>query len=172
MAWPDELLPAVRGMIGDDGAAPAYTDAQLKTLACVSAGQLNLEAGPFAEAYAASVAALTITPDPAGDPDYLTLLSLKTACAVSRGQVVKTAGQAIRIVDNKSEIDLRQAFQARLAAADGNWCAAYAAALSEYRKGQLAAAPFGRAVVTPPGRDGGDAVDTGGGGGPAYWGGL
>lgn len=165
MSWHAELLPAVRGMIGDDGATPTYTDAQLKTLACVSAGQLNLEAGPFADTYVPSVAAATITPDPEADADYLTLLSLKTACAVSRGQVVKTAGQAIRIVDNKSEIDLRQAFQARLAAADGNWCAAYATALGDYRKGQLAAAPFGRAVVTPTRGSGDEAPES-----PVYWG--
>ena len=57
MAWPDELLPAVRGMIGDDGLTPAHTDAQLKTLAVVSAGQLALEAPALADPYVATVSA-------------------------------------------------------------------------------------------------------------------
>lgn len=167
MAWPDELLPAVRGMIFDDGATPSYTNAQLKTLAVVSAGQLHLAVPAFAAAYTAAVAAATITPDPAADAAYMTLLALKTACAVSRGQVVKTGGQAVRIKDNKSEFDLRDAFRARLAAADGNWCRAFDNALGEYRKGQLAAAPFARCVTTPV--RGGGALTADSDGAPATW---
>ena len=149
MAWYDELIPAVRGMVGDDGATPSFTDAQLKTLAAVSATQLHLEVPAFADTYTVAIATPAITPDPSADAVYMALLALKTACAVSRGQVVKTAGQAIRWKEGRSEMDLRDAFRARLAAADGNWCAAYATALGDHRKGELAAGEFARAVVTP-----------------------
>jgi hypothetical protein len=149
MAWSDELLPAVRGMIGDDGTTHKYTDSQLLTLAAMSAGQLGVEVPDWGAEYVASVAALTITPDPVDDAAYMALLSAKTACAVSRGEVVRSVGRAIRLKDGRSEIDLTDAFRARLAAADGNWCKAFATLLADYRKAQLGGAEFVRAIVTP-----------------------
>jgi hypothetical protein len=89
MLWTDELLPAVRAMVGDDGAAATYLDAQLTTLAVVSVGQLHLAVSAFADTYTASVSTAGISPAPsAGGPDgasYQTDLALKTACGVTHG---------------------------------------------------------------------------------------
>jgi hypothetical protein len=167
MPWLDELLPAVRGMLGDDGPSPRYSDLQLSRMAAVAAGQLRLDVPAFA-GYLPTISVPDISPDPSDDPSYLTLLALKTTCAIARGAALKAAaaGGGVMVTDARTTVDLRSAFQARLQAANGSACAAYQEALGQYRRGELAAAPFARGVTTPA--RGGTSDD----GGPQLWGEL
>lgn len=152
MAWDTQLLPAVRALVNDEvtpGVNPKYTDSQLRTILAVSAMQLAMDAPTLAQDYTVTIVPAVITPDPSADAPYMTLLAMKGACTLSRGQAAKASGMAVRVIEHRSELDLRGVFTARLAAADGNWCKAYKVALDDYFKGQLAAAEFALAVVTP-----------------------
>lgn len=136
-------------MIGDDIEPFTYTDTQLTKMIVASARMVLIDA-KFSTAYIIDAINQTITPDPLTVPDnnFISLVALKAACLFNNGQATRNAGQAIRIVDNRSEIDLRDAFRARQALVDGSWCKTYKEALSNYRKDSIVS--IGGLIVTTP----------------------
>ncbi len=158
MAWLDSGLPTVRAMLGDTGTVPTYSDDQIEQTLVIAASHVVMDAASvgFDYAYVADIAQITITPDPTDsaslDTDFFNLMCMKAACIISYGAAVKTSGQAIRIKDGASEIDLREASKARLQAAKEGWCGQYKAALALYitnERNSGNAGPNGRLVVTP-----------------------
>lgn len=135
-SWDEELPLVVRDMVGDTSASPKFTDEDLQGL-IVSAARAVSAVAPFLNQYTTNRDDLTIVPDPTvaltRDDWFSLLICEKAACVLTRGQLIKTAGQAIRVVDAGSEIDLRDAFRARQAS-EKTWCAQFDKDLLDYRR--------------------------------------
>ncbi len=149
--WQEESVTLVRAFV-DDIDATRYTDERLETLVAVAAFQVRLEVDLPAE-YEVDVANATIDPDPSDedtrDENFVNLISLKAACIIDRGAASRVSGQAIRIKDGTSEIDLRAVPAAKLALLkQGGWCPVYEDAKDSYITGQ-AGGVVGAAVVSP-----------------------
>lgn len=154
MAWAEEIIPMVREFIGDtNSAAYRFTDTQLESSIISTSRLVVFDVRPteFVNNYIISVENGVISPDPTAtityDPDFITLLAMKSACVINQGQAIKAAGQSIRIKDGSSEIDLKDAFRARWQVAESGWCAAYQKALSLFKRDKTLG--LGRLVTTP-----------------------
>jgi hypothetical protein len=158
----DEVIPELRALLGDDGASPKYTDAQLETLWVAAARRVVFDTAAvgLARAYALSVADATVTPDPTApatpDPEFVTLATAHAACLANQGAAVKGAGQAIAIGSTGGDrIDLKDTWKARESVLRLGACAAYKAMLAAYLRDRRPGGPRdpggggGRAVVTP-----------------------
>lgn len=150
MAWQEEMTTVLRALI-DDLDATTYTDDRLETLLTVAAFQVATTVD-FPVTYVADPPNQTITPDPTISPNrddnFINLVTIKAACIIDRGSASRVSGQAIRIKDGTSEIDLRGVPQAKMALLKQGWCATYEGEKTDYLTSQ-SGYTAGAAVVSP-----------------------
>lgn len=129
-----ELIKVLRSIIGDDSDTPTYSDARLQT-ALVIAAQVVLMEVSFSNSYEVDIINETISPDPTDsttrDNPFITLITTKAACRLSRGESKISSGQAIRVKDGSSEVDLKDAAKYKQAVAD-SFCKEYQDMKFEY----------------------------------------
>src|SRR5262245_14031646 len=139
MAWDDELPIVLRVMINDLADTPTYSDDRL-TQVLVVADRLVKQALEFQVDYVVDVEDIDITSDPNAPPtrddNFINLVCAQAACIIDRGAAIGAASQAIRVRDGSSEVDLRTAFQAKLALLEKGWCAVYQDMKDEYKLSQ------------------------------------
>lgn len=156
MAWQDQLVPMLRDMLGDNVAPLKFTDEDLEGVLITGARLVSKEVG-FVNEYVIDRENISILPDPTLeatlDPDFSNLMTVRAACIITKGQMIKTSGQAIKIVDNKSQIDLKDTFRARQAVVEQTWCKQYQIDLLNYKK-RVGGSGGGnsRQVISPYGR--------------------
>jgi hypothetical protein len=154
MAWQDELVTVLRFLINDLAAIPQYDDDRLEQGLVIAARLVLTEAG-FTPVYTADVVNVDIKPDPTDDAGgsrndaFTNLVATKAACIIDRGAASAAAGQAILVQDGTSRVDLRKAFDARLALLKMGHCAAYDTMLEEYLTGQGGVHTLGAAIMGP-----------------------
>ena len=83
--WQDEMVPMLRIIINDVGAAPTYTDGRLETILVVAAHLIQTEIS-YSNTYVIKISDTTITPDPytAGDTTFMNFTVMKSACLVDQ----------------------------------------------------------------------------------------
>lgn len=115
MSWDTELTVIARVLINDLGDTPTFTDARLQqtiaTAALMVAQEIDL-----GQTYTISVSPSgIISPDPTlvgtKDDIAVVLFPLKAACIIDQNRLQGAAGNAIRIRDGDSEIDLSVGFR-------------------------------------------------------------
>lgn len=152
MAWQDESIPTLRVLLGDvDEAAQIYSDDSLESTLVVAAKQV-LAVASFPTAYAASVANVTLSPDPttgSGQDDaFVNLFTLKAAAILDRTEASLAARRGIVVKDGTSAIDLSKVADAKIRLLKLGWNAVFDDALFEY-KYQRTNGVCGAAVLTP-----------------------
>lgn len=150
MAWDEEMNIITRALINDIDASK-FTDDRLNQ-AILVATRFVLAEVSFPIDYVIDVVNETMIPDPTSaayrDENIINLATVKAACIIDRGSAAEASGQAIRVRDGQSEVDLRDAFKAKLDLIKLGWCAVYIDMKTEYayaRTGQV----IGAAVMTP-----------------------
>lgn len=124
--WQEEMTLLLRAFVNDLDATK-YTDDRLEQALVVGAKLVSNELS-FSQHFVADVVGVTLTPDPTVDPrdeNFINLATVRTACIIDRGAASAAADQAIRVKDGASEVDLRDAFKAKLALLEKGWCAVY-----------------------------------------------
>jgi len=148
------MIPIVRGMIFDMTAPYTYADARLEELLAVSA-VLVIQEVDFSMSYTVDLSAVTISPDPSNDDDFVALVCLKTACMISHGEHRDAAKQAISVKDGPAFVDTKDRAK-HLGDLAEDACQAYARAKLNY---QIGDGSVGRAIVGPYAA--GNSPDTG-----------
>jgi len=156
MAWTTDMVLIVRGLINDLVTPYTYTDERLQELICIGA-VLTMQEVDFDTAYVVDLSASTITPDPsvAGDDDFEALVSLKTACIISRGEQRDAAKKAVSVKDGPAFIDTKDRAK-QLGGLAEDACKAYDRARMSYQMGD---GSVGKAIVGP--YNSGNSADTG-----------
>lgn len=137
MAWEEEMLIIVRGVIQDYDEPATYTDEQLKKIILVSAMMVQADA-VFSERYDINVVDQTITPDftdrTSGHRNeaYINLIALKAGCMIVTGEIKKYTGQGISIRDGTSAVSLQRS-PASLTLMNKTFCEVYTEALYNYK---------------------------------------
>lgn len=151
MAWDEEMPLIIRVMINDNSATPVYSDDDLLQLITVAAKKVGTEL-TFPTSYEVDVVNVTISPDPtvgeSKDDNYVNLVCTMAACIIDRGSASQAAGQAIRVKDGPSEVDLRDRFRAKLAQVEKGYCALYEDMKEEYIFGKNTTV-VGAAIMSP-----------------------
>lgn len=113
MTWKQTIVKMVRYLIGDIDET-SYSSARLQE-AIVTSAQLMLSEVEFDVTYTISVTGVTISPDPTIEPDndFINLVSLKTAALIVGSEAKTLAGQAYKITDGPSTIDVTLAYKAK-----------------------------------------------------------
>jgi hypothetical protein len=140
VAFSEEIIITIRYMINDLADTPTYSDARLEQLAYIAAQHVNAEVSLTTD-YTISMSDFTISPDPSTadprDDAFMMLIAVKSACIISQGEAIKSAGQSIAIKDGSSSIDLRGAGATKLALLDKGWCKNYEQLKFDYQTGAL-----------------------------------
>lgn len=116
MAWNEEIIPLVRGLINDIS-HPTYTysDDQVTEFIIYAAHFVNQEVS-FDTTYTIDISATTISPDPSTptrDVSFINLIALKAAILILNGEVKVAAGQAVKVVDGPSSLDFTMVYKAK-----------------------------------------------------------
>jgi hypothetical protein len=154
MAWQTTLIPVVRGLIFDLTPPYTYCDTRLEELIVVSAVLVTQECA-FSTTYVMDLNAVTITPDPSADEDFVALVSIRTACLISQGEHRDAAKSAVSVKDGPSSIDTKDRAKHLGDIAD-DACSNYAKAKFSYQVGD---GSVGKAIVGP--YNSGSTPDTG-----------
>lgn len=155
MSWQTEMTPILRVMINDNVTPYKNSDASLQNTIVVAA-RLVVAQLEFLYTFAPVItsSAATITPDPTDsasrDENFLNLVCTYAACMIDRGAASKAAGQAIRVKDGKSEIDLRESYKAYISLMKFGWCAVYDQMMEDYILSASGGAGTYGAVVMGP----------------------
>lgn len=112
----EELILIVRNLLNDlDGTS--YTDDQLVNMICTAAFFVNGETD-YIDNYTVNLKDKVITPDPtyatAADVPFMTLVSLKAAIIVVKGECKKYSLVAARVHDGPSIVDTSYVYKAML----------------------------------------------------------
>ena len=115
MAWENELVAITRVLINDLDSTPTFTDNRLRDTIATSALLVAQEID-LGQTYTISVSPSgNIDPDPTltdtKDDIAVVLFPLKAACIIDQNRLQGAAGNAIRIRDGDSEIDLSVGFR-------------------------------------------------------------
>ena len=152
--WQTEMVALLRTLINDTASTPTYTDDRLEQVLVTAARFVSMELR-FAQPYQGNITSVQIVPDPTDEANgfrdefYINLTCLKAACIIDRGSAGAAAGQAIMIRDGTSQIDLREAFKAKLSLIAKGWCAVYDDVKDEYLVGQTGSVTMGLAIMGP-----------------------
>lgn len=150
MAWDEEMNIMTRVWV-NDAAASKYTDDRLNQAILMSMMVVQMELD-FDNTYEVNIVQETVDPDPTVDPyrdtDFMTLVTIKTACTIDRGSASDAAGQALRVKDGQSEVDLRDRFKAQLELLKTGWCSVYDKLKDQFILGQRGSM-LGAAVLSP-----------------------
>jgi hypothetical protein len=110
-SWEDKITIMVRSLINDLGENPTYTDNKIQQLFVVAAQLLKKEV-EFNNTYTMDVVGIDISPDPSDDDAFVTLVSLKTACLITAGELKVLANNSVRVSDASASIDMTQSYTA------------------------------------------------------------
>jgi len=154
MSWQSTMVAIVRGLIFDVTAPYAYSNTRLEELISISA-VLVIQEVDFSTSYAVDLSAVTITPDPVSDDDFVALVCLRTACLISQGEHRDAAKRAISVKDGPAFVDTKDRARHLGDLAEGA-CTAYSRAKINY---QIGDGSLGRAIVGPYAA--GNSPDTG-----------
>ncbi len=154
MAWDDEMVTIVRGLINDfedpdTGDAPTYTDDRIAQIVLIAGQQIQTRV-PFTRTYAISISNETMTPDPTTgtrDENFINLATLKAACILVSAEVRQYTGQGISIRDGSSAISLSRQ-PASLKLMKDTYCSEFESALYAYTT-TGGNASVGEAIVGP-----------------------
>ena len=152
MAWTDDMVQIVRGLINDLDSA-TYSNARLQEI-IVIAGVLVYKEVDFDKNYVINVNTPDITPDPTDatrDDSFINLVSIRSACIILGSEAKTAAGQNFRIVDGPSTIDTAGSARSKQTLAD-NMCEDYIRAKLDFQAGNSRA---GQAILTAYTREGG-----------------
>jgi len=147
MAWQEEMVPIVRGLLGDTAASPTYSNDRLED-AIIYAAQLNVENIPFDTTYSITVKTSTISPDPttpSRDNAFINLCVLKAAWMVAVNELRAASRKTLIIRDGPSMIDASKSSAASKELVD-ELSKAFKRAVLEFRAGNSKA---GEAIVGP-----------------------
>lgn len=147
MAWTQEMVLYVRHLIDDLGTSPTYDDSRLEETIIIATQLAKLETN-FSVTYTVDLDACTLTPDPTESPrddGFITIVILKTACLILNAEAKTKAGQAVRVSDGASSIDMSGAYKATEERAK-RMCEEYKMAVLQYNAGNSRA---GHAIMTP-----------------------
>lgn len=155
MSWQGQISTMVRHIVNDvDPLNYKYTPKRLETAILVAAHLLSTEVD-LKYNYNINVEQCYLDPDPTDtetrDNDFLSLVTLKTACIILGSEVKAESGNAIAIKDGPSSIDLR-GVSGTLISLYKDICDKYGQMLMDYQAGNSLA---GHAVLGPysPGSD-------------------
>lgn len=116
MAWDDEMIPLVRGLVNDlTPTSYTYTDEQLREF-ILYAAHFSLSEVYFSTTYVVDLTLQSITPDPSTptrDTSFINIVALKAAIFIVTGEVKTAASQAVRINDGPSMVDLTLIYKAK-----------------------------------------------------------
>lgn len=154
MSWQTTIIPIVRGLIFDLSPPYTYCDARLEELIVTSA-VLTAQEVSFDMAYTMNLLAVTISPDPSGDDDFVALVSLRTACLISQGERRDAAKSAISVKDGPAYIDTKDRAK-HLGDLAADACSTYIKAKVSY---QIGDGSVGKSIIGP--YNTGQTADTG-----------
>ena len=143
MSWQTTIIPIVRGLIFDLVPPYTYCDIRLEELICISAVLVMQEVGNFA--YTVDLSAMTITPDPSDNANFVALVSLRTACLIAQGEHKDAAKTAVSVKDGPAFIDTKERAK-QLGEVAEDACTNYSNAKYNYRFGD---GTLGRTIVGP-----------------------
>lgn len=146
MSWQNEMARILRFLV-DDVACVTYTDDRLEETIVVAAQLAQFDVS-FDKTYTVDVDELIITPDPTAatrDDAFINLVSLKAACLILNAEAKTKAGQAVRVRDASSEVDMGNSYKA-VAERAKQMCEDYKMSIIQYNAGNSRA---GHAVITP-----------------------
>jgi hypothetical protein len=157
MAWTDEMVAIVRGLIqdyDDDTTTPVtpavYTDDRLSTILLIAGVNVQNRID-LPTRYTISVSNGTMTPDPTmkatRDDPFINLASLKAACILINAEVRQYTGQGISIRDGTSAVSLQRSGPA-LVLMQKTYCGEYEDAIYQYLTTKVADG-LGEAIVGP-----------------------
>ncbi len=144
MAWQDTIVPIVRGLIFDLTSPFTYSCTRLEELIAVSAVLVTQEVS-FTTAYVIDLDAISITPDPSGNADFVALVSIRTACLISQGEHRDAAKKAFSVKDGPAFVDTKDRAK-HLGDLAEDACMMYQRAKTNY---QIGDGTLGRAIVGP-----------------------
>jgi len=144
MSWQTTIIPIVRGLIFDITPPYTYGDTRLEELIVVSAVLVTHEVD-FSTTYTMDLNAVSISPDPSSDDDFVALVALRTACLIAQGELKDAANTAIRVKDGPASID-NSGKAKTLGEVAENACEAYEKAKQNF---QIGDGSVGRAIVGP-----------------------
>ena len=138
MAWQGQISTMVRHIVNDvDPANYKYTPRRLETTILVAAQLLSTQVD-LQNDYKINVEQCLLIPDPSEDAtkdnNFLSLVTLKTACIILGSEVKAESGNAISIKDGPSSIDLR-GVSGTLISLYKDICAKYDQMLLDYQAG-------------------------------------
>lgn len=145
MAWQNEIVRVVRFLI-DDIDCSTYTDDRLEETVIVAAQLSQLEID-YDTTYSIDVDELTISPDPTSprDDSFINLVSMKAACIILSAEAKAATGQAVKVTDGPSTIDMTLVYKAKQERAK-DVCDAYKQAVLQYQAGTRS---VGEAIIGP-----------------------
>lgn len=150
MAWDDEMITIIRGLLQDyptptdvDGVEdpPKYSDDRLSELLLIAAQNVTAQV-TFTQTYVVNIPNLTLRPDPTNrgnastastrDDAFINLVTLKAACLIATAEVREFTSQGISLRDVSSAISLQRS-PASLQLMQKTYCQAYSDALYQFQ---------------------------------------
>lgn len=105
MSWQGQIIPVLRELINDTNEdSYSYDDERLEK-ALIGSAYLITRQVSFTNTYVVDTEALTISPDPITDYDFLALVALRAAITVLSSEMRTQSMAAVRVVDGPSSID-------------------------------------------------------------------
>lgn len=142
--WQDKMVMVLRGLIFDMTPPYTYTDTRLEEIIVISAALVIADVR-FTNTYTIDTEAISITPDPSSNDDFVALVCLKAACLIAQGEYRESARNAISVKDGPSTIDNTGVAKHREGVAR-DACDRYSKAKKTYRIGD---GTLGRTIVGP-----------------------
>lgn len=148
MPWKPEMVVLLRALMDDLYEPYEYTDDKLEELLVYAATFVITEVS-FDTDYTIDVLRVSISPDPTSsttkDMDFMTLVALRAAVILSRGETKAAAAQSIKITDGPSVVDATMRYNAKKQLSDD--------LLEQYEKTklryQMGDGSVGKAVLSP-----------------------
>lgn len=144
MAWQDTIVDVVRGLVSDMTPPYTYSNTRIEELIVIS-GILVSQDVDFNTSYTFNTKAVSITPDPETDMDFVSLVALKTACTILSGEHRTAANKAVSVKDGPAFIDTKDRAK-HLGTIAATACANYVKAKFSYQMGD---GSVGRSIVGP-----------------------
>ena len=146
MGWQENSNLILRNLIWDNVDPVAYTDSRLNDVLIVAAYQIVAE-NKFLVSYTVDVDAVTITPDPINDVDFIYLMTLKAACMIDRGSLrLAAAINGIEARCGPAVMKVVKRMDGFSTLIDKGYCGVYEEARLQYGFGNL---NFASAILSP-----------------------
>jgi hypothetical protein len=148
--WQDLSILLVRNLIGDP-VSVAYSDERILELFLASSVLVMFD-NKFEEDYVVNIGALSISPDPSLDLDFLALVALRSACVLLNSELRSKGAKKITMKDGPSEITVDNSdLMANLKASASAACKKYEDSIFSFAAGNS----VGVAIMGPysPGSD-------------------